>query len=77
MNGNLKLIKWRFVIHGCINMFSRAIMFLKCATSNKAAIVLESFIKATERFINPLRIRTDHGTEEAFVHRKVCAQPAH
>ena len=34
------LIRWRFVIHGGIDGFSRLIVYLSCATKNSAATVL-------------------------------------
>ena len=69
MDGNHKLIKWRFVIHGCIDGYSRTIVFLKCSTNNRASTVLENFENAISQFRMPLRIRTDHGTENIQVAR--------
>lgn len=67
MDGNHKLIRWRMVIHGCIDGFSRLITFLKCSNNNKADTVLQSFLPAIERYRMPLKIRTDHGTENVSV----------
>ena len=36
IDGNHKLIKWRFVIHGMIDGYSRMIIFLKCSVGKKA-----------------------------------------
>jgi hypothetical protein len=33
---NHKLISWRMVIHGCVDGYSRTIIYLKCATNNLA-----------------------------------------
>ena len=38
VDGNHKLIRWGFVIHGAFNGFSRKIMYLKCSTNNMASI---------------------------------------
>ena len=38
------LIRWRFVIHGGIDGFSRLIVCLSCATNNSAATVLALFL---------------------------------
>jgi len=69
MDGYHKLIRWRFVIHGCIDGYSRLIVFLECSNSNKADIVLDKFLGAIEKYRTPLRIRTDHGTENVLVAR--------
>jgi hypothetical protein len=34
LDGHHSLIRWKFVIHGCIDGFSRRIMFLKCISNN-------------------------------------------
>lgn len=41
IDGLHKLIRWGFVVHGCIDGFSRMITYLKCATNNKASTVLD------------------------------------
>ena len=69
IDGNHKLIRWRFVIHGGIDGFSRAVVFLHCSTNNEARPVLHHFHTAIQRFRCPLRIRTDHGTENIMVAR--------
>ena len=42
------LIRYRFVIHGAIDGFSRLITYLHCADNNKAETVLTQFMKASE-----------------------------
>ena len=69
MDGNHKLIRWRLVIHGCIDGYSRAIVGLQCSTNNEADTVLDMFLRAIQEFRCPLRIRTDHGTENVAVAR--------
>ena len=44
-------------------------MFLKCASNNQGETVLETFMQACESFCAPIRIRTDHGTENVVVAR--------
>lgn len=41
VDGNHKLIRWRFVVHGAIDGFSRLATFLHCGTNNEAATVLK------------------------------------
>ena len=61
MDGNHKLIRWGFVIHGCIDGYSRRIMFLHCSTNNRATTVLRLFEESVEQFGLPSRVRADHG----------------
>ena len=44
IDGHHKLIRWRFVVHGGIDGFSRVVVFLFVATDNRASTVLLSFI---------------------------------
>ena len=45
LDGNHKLIRWGFVIHGCIDGYSRRIMFLKASTNNKADTVYHHLLR--------------------------------
>ena len=63
MDGNHKLIRWKFVIHGSIDGYSRLIVFIKCSTNNTAPTVFDSFITATQSYGIPKRLRTDLGGE--------------
>ena len=67
MDSTHKLVKWRFVVHACIDGYSRFITFCKCATNNKSNTVLQLFLKAEENFGLPLRVRTDYGVENISV----------
>lgn len=69
IDGNHKLVNWRFVVHGCTDGYSRAIVYLKCATNNFASTVLQYFIEGTHHFGLPLRVRGDHGVENVEVAR--------
>ena len=63
------LIRWKFVIHGCCDGFSRKIMFLKCSTNNLATTVLQCFEEAINQNgeLWPSRVRVDHGVENVLV----------
>ena len=61
LDGNHKLVRWRFVIHGAVKGYSRKRVFLKCATTNRAATVVEQFSKAVTENGLPDRVWTDNG----------------
>lgn len=67
IDGNHKLIKWRFVIHGGIDGYTRTIIYLKCSTNNLAATVMSSFYKAVCGV--PDKVRSDLGGENIDVWR--------
>lgn len=69
MDGNHKLIKYRFVVHGAMDGFSRLITFLTCSTNNRAATVLTSFTNCLNYYNCPLQIRCDKGGENVDVAR--------
>ena len=69
VDGNHKLIRWKFVVHGGIDGFSRLCVYLGCATNNRAATVRDLFYVATSEFGWPSRVRSDHGMENVEVAR--------
>ncbi|CAB4024333.1 PREDICTED: uncharacterized protein LOC107336548, partial [Paramuricea clavata] len=69
MDGNHKLIRWRFVVHGCIDGFSRVVVYLACNTNNTSAAVLDLFKKAVVVWGLPSRVRGDMGVENRDVAR--------
>ena len=69
IDSNHKLISWRFVLHGCIDGYSRAIVYLKCFTNNLARTVLQCLVNGTQEFGLPSRVRGDRGVENVDVAR--------
>ena len=68
LDGHHSLIRWGLVIHGCIDGFSRRIVFLRWSDNNLSQTVLELFLKAIEKDgFWPSRIRVDYGVENVLV----------
>ena len=69
LDGHHSLIRWKFVIHGCIDGKSRKIIFLKCSTNNLASTVLSLFLKGIDENwgLWPSRVRVDYGIENVSV----------
>lgn len=76
MDGNHKLIRWKFVIHGCIDGFSRVITYLKCSSDNTSATVLRLFKQAVHEWGLPSRVRGDMGVENRDVAFFMISQSA-
>ena len=75
IDGNHKLIRWRFVIHGCIDGYSRRLMFLNVSSNNRAETVLLLFTEACEEYGLPSRVRGDQGVENVDVARYMFSHP--
>ena len=69
LDGHHKMVRWRLIIHGGIDGFSRSIVYLNCTDNNRAETVLQSFVAAVEYFGLPNRVRTDCGGENVDVWR--------
>ena len=67
IDSNHKLIRWRLVIHGAIDGFSRKILYLICANNNKASTVVSYFSHAVTTFGLPDKVRSDMGGENVDV----------
>lgn len=59
--------RWRFVVHGGVDGFSRLVVYLNVAGHNRASTVLQSFIAAIKQYGLPSRVRSDKGWENADV----------
>lgn len=69
IDSNHKLINWRFILHGCIDGCSRAVIYLKCFTNNLASTAVQCFYNGTQAFGFPSRVRGDRGVENVNIAR--------
>uniref|UniRef100_A0A3Q2T220 Integrase catalytic domain-containing protein n=1 Tax=Fundulus heteroclitus TaxID=8078 RepID=A0A3Q2T220_FUNHE len=67
IDGNMRLIRWGFLVHRGIDGCSRLVSFLNCSTDNRGSTVLFHFLKATGLYGLPSRVRSDHGGEDVQV----------
>eukprot|EP00794_Sanderia_malayensis_P021196 gene21196-23278_t len=63
MDSNHKLISWRFVIHGCIDGYSRCIIYLTCTPNNLSLTALGCFLEGVRDYGLPSRVRGDQVME--------------
>ena len=81
LDGNHKLIRWKFVVHAAIDGFSRACIYLKCSKNNRSDTVLAHFRQAVHTsYVIPTCVRTDHGGENVSVWQPVlesCSNYSH
>ena len=67
MDTNMKLRHWRLCIHGCVDGYSRSIIYLRLNNNNRATTVLNCFQTATRLWGHPSRVRADDGGENIAV----------
>lgn len=66
---NHKLIRWKLVVAGGVDGFSRFIVYMKCVDNNKAITILDCFTEAVRKYGPPLKARSDQGMENIEVAR--------
>lgn len=75
LNGYHKLIRWKIVVHGAIDGYSRLITFLKASSINRSETVLSGFLSAVEEFGLLSRVRIDRGGENVLVSPYMLEHP--
>ena len=69
--------RWRMVIHGAVDGFSRIPVYLKCSDNNLAQTVLTLFKEAVQQYGLPSRVRCDRGVENVDVSFFLLSHPLH
>ena len=67
IDGHHSLIRWRVVVHGGIDGYSRTVVYLAASTNNQSSTVFRLFTEATNTFGIPSRVRSDKGGENVLV----------
>lgn len=76
IDGNHKLIRWRIVVHGGVDGFTRAIVYLGASNNNRAETVLDYFKEAVTEWGLPSRVRADMGGENVLVKEFMLQHPS-
>ena len=67
IDGNHKLIRYRLVVHCCVDGYSRVLVYAHLTDNNRAVTVLNLFINGVAEYGLPSRVRSDHGLENVGV----------
>lgn len=74
-DGYHKLIRWKMVVHGGVDGYSRLIMYLRVSSNNRASTVLSAFNLAVDEYGLPSRIRIDRGRENTLISQFLLEHP--
>jgi len=68
-----KLIHWRLITSGCVDGFSRKVIWLKCSDNNRADTTYNYFLTAIEEHQCPFQVRGDKGVENKKIAKHMIA----
>lgn len=75
IDGYHKLIKWRIIIYGGIDGYSRLPVFIRASSNNTSETVLMCFLNAVDNYGLPSRVRCDKGGENVLVTQYMINHP--
>lgn len=67
IDANMSLVRWKFVVQGGIDGFSRVVTYLQCCNNNRGSTMLQNFMTGVSRYGLPSRVRSDCGGENMRV----------
>ncbi|KAF7354472.1 Integrase catalytic domain-containing protein [Mycena venus] len=73
-DANEKLTPWDFYVHGCIDGYSRLLIYLACCNNKRSKMVEDLFLAAVQIFGWPSRTRCDFEKENNGVERQMIAK---
>ena len=75
IDGHHKLVRWKVIVHGGIDGYSRLVVFLKASANNRADTMFASFLEGVTRYGLPSRVRCDKGGENVMVSQFMLEHP--
>ena len=61
------MIKYKFIVSGCVDRYSRYIIWLKCAGNNFAKTSYDYFTDVIKIHIPSIKMRGDKGSENRMI----------